>query len=221
MQVKAVIFDMDGVIFDTEKLSFRAWREAERKFDFVASEELLQKLMGASHFGVLDIYADYFGDYETGKMIYDWRHERIDQILEEEGLDLKDGVLEILEYLRGEHIPFALATSNRRANVDHFMQLADLCGVFEVMVTEEDIHNGKPDPEIYLKAADLLNVPIGECMVLEDSFKGVLGGAAAGALTVMVPDMVQPTPELRAKAYAVCASLLEVIPLIKKINQAV
>ncbi|MDK2982395.1 MAG: hypothetical protein PWQ55_2742 [Chloroflexota bacterium] len=220
MQVKAVIFDMDGVIFDTEKLSFRAWREAEQKFNFIASDELLQKLMGASHFGVLDIYAGYFGDYETGKTIYDWRHERIDQIMQEEGLDLKEGVMEILDFLRAERIPFALATSNRRANVDHFMQLADLRDVFQFIVSEEDIRNGKPDPEIYLKAAALLGIPIQECLVVEDSFKGVLGGAAAGALTVMVPDMVQPTPEVRAKAYKVCDSLLDVIPLIEQLNRA-
>ncbi len=219
MKINAVIFDMDGVIFDTESLARDSWLSVEQEFGIKVGQDFMIMLLGMSHTGILDVYADYFGDYELGCRIYNWRKTFMAEHIERDGVPIKPGVLEMFAYLKDAGLPMALATSSFRPIYERLFRVTGLENPFRMVVTGDMLKHSKPDPEIYLKAAEGLQVPIGECMVLEDSFNGVLGGAAAGAVTVMVPDMVQPTPEVRAKAYKVCASLLDVIPLLKKINQ--
>ena len=219
MKINAVIFDMDGVIFDTEKLAQESWRTVEKEFGVPVGEDFMTMLLGMSHTGILDVYAKYFGDYELGSRIYNWRKVFMTDSIEKNGVPVKPGVRELFAYLKEAGLPIALATSSYRPNVERLFRVTGLENPFSVVVTGDTLEHGKPDPEIFLRAAKGLNVPINECLIIEDSFNGVIAGSAAGAITVMVPDMVQPTPEVRAKAYAICGSLLEIIPLIKKINQ--
>ena len=219
MKINAVIFDMDGVIFDTEKLAQESWRTVEKEFGVPVGEDFMTMLLGMSHTGILDVYAKYFGDYELGSRIYNWRKVFMTDNIEKNGVPVKPGVRELFAYLNEAGLPMALATSSYRPNVERLFRVTGLENPFSVVVTGDTLEHSKPDPEIFLRAARGMNVPIQECMIIEDSFNGVIAGSAAGAITVMVPDMVQPTPEMRAKAYAVSGSLLEIIPLIKKINQ--
>jgi HAD superfamily hydrolase (TIGR01509 family) len=143
----------------------------------------------------------------------------MNESIEQNGVPVKQGVRELFAFLKKAGLPMALATSSYRPNYERLFRVTGLEDPFSVVITGDTLEHSKPDPEIFLRAARGLNVPIGECLIIEDSFNGVIAGSAAGALTVMVPDMVQPTPDVRAKAYAVCGSLLDIIPLIKKINQ--
>ncbi len=220
MKINAVIFDMDGVIFATEKLAQESWRLVEKEFGVPVGEDFMAMLLGMSHTGILDVYAKYFGDYELGSRIYNWRKAFMNDSIEQNGVPVKPGVRELFAYLKEEAgLPMALATSSYRPNVEHLFRVTGLENPFRMVVTGDTLEHSKPDPEIFLRAARGMNVPIQECMIIEDSYNGIIGGSAAGAVTVMVPDMVQPTPEMLAKAYAVCDSLLDIIPLIKKINQ--
>lgn len=219
MKINGVIFDMDGVIFDTEKLAEESWRTVEKEFGVPVGEDFMTMLLGMSHTGILDVYAKYFGDYELGSRIYNWRKVFMKERIEQNGVPVKQGVRELFAYLKEAGLPMALATSSYRPNYERLFRVTGLEDPFSVVITGDTLEHSKPDPEIFLRAARGLNVPIGECLIIEDSFNGVIAGSAAGALTVMVPDMVQPTPDVRAKAYAVCGSLLDIIPLIKKINQ--
>ena len=219
MKINAVIFDMDGVIFETEKLAKESWRLVAKEFGVPVGEDFMTMLLGMSHTGILDVYAKYFGDYELGCRIYDWRKAFMNNTIEQNGVPVKQGVLELFAYLKEAGLPMALATSSYRPNYERLFRVTGLENPFSTVVTGDMLEHSKPDPEIFLRAAQGMNVPIQECMIIEDSFNGIIGGSAAGAVTVMVPDMVQPTPEVRAKAFAVCDSLLDVIPLIKEINQ--
>ena len=219
MKINAVIFDMDGVIFETEKLAQESWRLVAKEFGVPVGDDFMTMLLGMSHTGILDVYAKYFGDYELGSRIYNWRKVFMNDSIEKNGVPVKPGVRELFAYLRETGLPMALATSSYRPNVERLFRVTALENPFSVVITGDTLEHSKPDPEIFLRAAQGLNVPINECLIIEDSYNGIIAGSAAGAVTVMVPDMVQPTPEIRARAFAVCDSLVDIIPLIQEINQ--
>jgi HAD superfamily hydrolase (TIGR01509 family) len=219
MKVGALIFDMDGVIFDTERVSNLSWKLAEKEFGIHASDEFLQSLLGINRKDAAPLYEKYLGDPALGDRIYEWRHHWIEEKYTREGVPIKKGVLEIFAYLKEKHIPSALATSSPRKTVDVYFAGAKLRNDFDVVITGDTLTNGKPHPEIYLKAAQALKMDIHACMVVEDSMWGVMGGIASGAMTVMVPDLVQPNPEFTEGLFAVKDSLLDVIDLIEELNQ--
>jgi HAD superfamily hydrolase (TIGR01509 family) len=219
MKVCAVIFDMDGVIFDTEKLSNLSWKIAGKHFGVEFSDEFLEKLLGINHKDALPIYFDYLGDTDLGERIFEWRHQWIENEFRRKGVPIKAGIREIFQYLHDHKIPTALATSSPRKYVDRNFSLSEIQPSFDAIITGDMLTNGKPHPEIYLKAAEALHVDIHQCMVIEDSTAGVMGGVASGAMTVMVPDMVQPTPEIMEKVFSVQKSLLNVIDLIERLNR--
>jgi HAD superfamily hydrolase (TIGR01509 family) len=194
MKINAVIFDMDGVIFDTEKLAQESWRLVEKEFGVPVGQDFMTMLLGMSHTGILDVYAKYFGDYELGSRIYNWRKVFMNDSIEQNGIPVKSGVLELFAYLKEAGLPMALATSSYRPNYERLFRVTGLENPFRVVVTGDTLAHSKPDPEIFLRAAEGLGVAIHECLVIEDSYNGVNAGSAAGAITVMVPDMVPPTP---------------------------
>ncbi len=219
MKIKAVVFDMDGLIFDTERISRETWKLAEKEFSFSCSEEFLSRLIGVSHQNIFEIYTDYFGNYDFGKSIYEWRHKKIVQIMETDGIGIKPGVPEIFDYLTTKGIPMALATSSDREKVDFSFRHANLRNPFKIIISGDMIKHSKPHPEIYLQAAKALNTSITECMVLEDSINGVLGANASGAVSVMIPDMIAPTKAIQESVFAIKKSLFDVIALIESINK--
>lgn len=219
MKVKAVIFDMDGVILDTESVSRYAWKMAEKEFGIPITDEFLESLIGINRQDAIPIFKRVLNDQETWERVLEWRHKLIWEKYDRESMPIKPGAREIFAYLREKGIPAALATSSTRAIVDDYLARAGFSGFFDAILTGDTLSNGKPHPEIYWKAAQALGKDIHECMVIEDSIRGVLGGAASGAITVMVPDMVQPDREVREKAFAVEKDLLAVMALIERLNQ--
>lgn len=218
MKISAVIFDMDGVIFDTERLSRYVWKLAEKEFHFTCDEDFFKRLTGVNHKNVLKIYADYFGDAARGQMIYDWRRAHTDRIIETDGIALKPGLVEILDYLEEHHIPIALATSSNASRVAFLFAHSPFQNPFKVMITGDMLQHSKPHPEIFQRAAAELGIPIQECMVIEDSPNGILAGYAAGAVTVMVPDQIVPAEEIIEKTFSTENSLFAVINLLERIN---
>ncbi len=219
MKVSAVIFDMDGVIFDTERVSSLSWKAAEKEFGISASDEFLESLLGINLQDAYPVFKQYLGDVDLGLRIYEWRRRWLNEHYAREGVPLKAGVREIFAYLQKNGIPGALATSSSRTIVENYFRWSKLECPFDVVMTGDTLANGKPHPEIFLKAAQALKVDIRECLVIEDSIRGVQGGIASGAMTVMVPDLVQPSPELAQSVFAVEESLLAVITLIEKLKR--
>ncbi|NMC46404.1 MAG: HAD family phosphatase [Chloroflexi bacterium] len=218
MKISAVIFDMDGVIFDTERISRQVWKLAEKEFNVKLDDEFFVEIMGVNHHHVFDIYTKFLGDYEFGKKVFEWRQGHIKKIIDTEGVAVKKGFSEIISYLNRENIHQAIATASYPDRVAYLFEKSGIKNPFTVIVTGDMIQHSKPDPEIYLHAAAELGIPIAECMIIEDSVNGIKGGIASGAMTVMVPDMVSPTEEIVREAFSIENSLLDVVDLIESNN---
>ena len=207
--IKAVIFDMDGLMLDTQRIATKAWRLAAAEYGINFSNELSLKLIGRNVQDTMTILKKELGDdfpiEECRKRATKLYFEDISQ----NGIPIKPGLLELIHFLKDKSIDIAVATSAPRSLTVHELRLANLISHFKVIVTGDDIQNGKPSPDIFLAAAKLLNIPPEKCIVLEDSFPGIRAAYAAKMIPIMVPDLVQADDETRSIAYTVVPSLYD------------
>lgn len=212
--VKAVIFDMDGVIFDSERATLYCWQEIAKRHGLENLEENYYKCIGVTREVTERITKDAYGEdfpYDAfakeASILY---HERYGG----GRMPLKEGVREILSYLSERKLPVAIASSTRELRVREHLRDAGLLSYFSVIVGGERVGRSKPAPDIFLLAAEELGADPSGCLVIEDSFNGIRAAHAAGMQPVMVPDMMQPDDEIAGKCVAVRKSLLEVIPFL-------
>lgn len=214
--IEALLFDMDGLLLDTERMQDKIWDKAKEHFHYDFNESFKKEMRGINIQASLKIYEKYFGknfDYQT---VLKWRREYFMEMAKNEGIPIKKGALELLRYARQKGIHCALATSTER---NRFMQYIpyleeNIFDFFDVIVDGSMVQHSKPDPEIFLLAANQLGVDIKNCMILEDSINGVKAGIASGAMTVMIPDLMQPTDEIKDKVYCILNDLSKVIDVI-------
>lgn len=206
--MQAVIFDMDGTLIDTERVSQAAWRRAAQDFRIEIPEHILHAFVGCSIPNAMNMIDDEFGDPAFTERLFNRRHEIFDATWEDE-LELKPGAAEAVAAVRERGLAVALATSSVRDRAITSMERLGLMELFDAAVFDEDIEHHKPAPDVYLVAADHLGVEPTRCVTVEDSFNGVRAGAAAGMRTIMVPDYNEPTPEIRALCAEVLTTLHE------------
>lgn len=206
--MQAVIFDMDGTLIDTERVSQAAWRRAAQDFRIEIPERILHAFVGCSIPNAMNMIDDEFGDPAFTERLFNRRHEIFDATWEDE-LELKPGAAEAVAAVRERGLAAALATSSVRDRAITSMERLGLMELFDAAVFDEDIEHHKPAPDVYLVAADHLGVEPTRCVAVEDSFNGVRSGAAAGMRTIMVPDYNEPTPEIRALCAEVLTTLHE------------
>ncbi len=217
--IKAVVFDMDGLMFDTEKIGIRTWN--------ILSEELgYPKLFNLIYtcFGTNDNFKrKYFAEVLGEDFPYDYFRKREFEVtgktLEEEGVPHKPGLVELLQYLKDNNIKRAVATSTPQNPALKHIKNAGVFDYFDVIITGDMTEKGKPEPDIYLKACEELGVDPKDAMGLEDSFNGIRAVFSAGMKAVMIPDMVQPDDEMMSKCFAIKESLSDVMSLIDEINK--
>ena len=213
--VKGVLFDMDGLMFDTERMSLEAWRFAGRQLGFAPRDEFLLALRGSMGDEARAKLQREFGpgfDYDRTRQV---RLTYADSWIEQHGMPVKPGLLPLLEELKARGIPAALATSTTRPTAWGYLTRAGVKDYFAASVCGGEVERPKPNPDVFLKAAGLLGLDPGTCMVLEDSPNGIAAAHAAGCIPVMVPDLTQPDPALRALCARVVPSLDQVIPLLE------
>lgn len=211
-QLRAVLFDMDGLMFDTERVSDEIWRDVANRNGFAMTSADVTLLRGRNYEGGRAALLARFG----AKFPYDAL--AADAIRElsarlERHIPLRPGLLALLNALRGMGCKMAVASSTDSGRVLRNLQRTGVREYFSAVIGGEAVTRSKPDPEIFLLAAKALETPPAACMVLEDSYNGVRAGAASGCFTVMVPDLDPPTPEMRTLADAILPSLDAVIPL--------
>lgn len=214
--MKAVIFDMDGVIFDSERATYLCWKKVAEDHGLERMDEVYRRCIGVTLEVTRQICLDAYGEdfpYEKfAKEASELYHERYDG----GRLPIKEGVREILSYLKENGIPTAIASSTRQNRVVSQLDEAGLLGFFDVVVGGESVSKSKPAPDIFLYAAEQLGIAPADCVVIEDSFNGIRAAHAAGMIPVMVPDMLEPDDEIRGKCETVCISLRDVLRLMQE-----
>ena len=214
--IEAVLFDMDGLMFDTERMYQKAWLQAGRQMGAPMEPEIVDRLRGRNREGCARVCREVFGeDFDFDAMRTACR-ALMARWIEEDGLPVKPGLYELLAELERRGIPAVLATSTTRDSAWGHLQRAKVDRYFLGAVCGDEVSHSKPDPEVFLKAAALAGRDPARCMVLEDSPAGVRAGAAAGCFTVMVPDLTAPDEELKKLADEILPGLRDVIPLLDR-----
>ena len=207
----AVIFDMDGLMLDTEPLAARAWGEAAAGLGVGFDLALAQAMIGRNFSDCSAMLrAHYAAPYPVDALLARW-HAAYDAIVEREGLALKPGVHELLDWLEANAIPRAVATSTRRERAVSKLARTALLPRFHEIVGGDEVALGKPAPDIYVEAARRLGANAPSCLVLEDSEPGVRAALAAGMLPIMVPDLHPPSRDLAALELIVLPTLHDVL----------
>ena len=217
--IKAVIFDMDGTLFDTEQLVLRGWRALVEKGSAPAVLlEYAPKWRGRNRSEIKEIIRSVVDEGVSVDALYEERNGIMRGILDREGVPLKPGVPQIFDQLQGMGLRLALATASSPESVSDYMERTGFGHYFERVITGSRVPNGKPAPDIFLLAARELGLEPSECAVVEDSPNGVRAGIAAGMKTVMVPDLDQPDASLLPQIWHLCGTLWELPPIIREEN---
>jgi len=214
--ITAILFDMDGLVLDTEKLYTRFWQEAANFFGYPMTKEQALGMRSLNRGAGLAKMQSYFGPAVDYDRIRGKRIELMDAFVEKEGVTLKPGIRELLAYLKKRGMKTAIATSSPLERTILYLTSVGLQNSFDELVSGYMVEKGKPEPDIYLYAANKLGVRPENCMVLEDSPAGILAAHRAGCLPVMIPDQDKPDKKTEALLYAQAESLSAVISLLEQ-----
>ena len=211
--MKGIIFDMDGVILDSETISDRTWRIAAKEKGLEINDRILNSCRGTNKNDSMAILKIHYGKVFDSAAFLERTSELFHQIEESEGIPLMHYAKEILEYLKSRYI-LALASSTRGVTVERQLRTAGVIDFFETRTTGDMVIHSKPDPEIYLMACKSVGLKPSECYAIEDSLNGIKSAYAAGLKPIMVIDKIQPTDEIRKMCVAVFDSVEELIEIL-------
>lgn len=211
MNYEAVVFDMDGVIFDSERAVMNCWLELAQKYDIKDIEKPYFACVGTTMTRTREIMLETYGEdfpYDEyareSSLMY---HEKYDG----GKLTMKPGVMELLSYLKGKGKKIALASSTRRETVTNQLRWAGIIDYFDVIICGDMVTKSKPAPDIFLKACQELGVSPEKTYAIEDSYNGIRAAHAGQLRPIMVPDLLEADDEMRGMAECVCDNLNEVI----------
>lgn len=214
--MKAVVFDMDGVLFDTERLCQESWLAVAEEYGLPDMDNIFPRCIGLnandSRKIVMEAYGENF-DYEGFRVkasAWFWNY------IEKKGLPVKPGAGELLAWLREQGRPVGLASSTRRSTVLNHLEQAGFRENFPVVITGDMVEHSKPQPDIYLMACRELGAEPRECYAIEDSPNGIRSAHRAGMRPLMVPDMIAPDQEMRELSERIFRDLKEVLEFLKK-----
>jgi len=190
----AVIFDMDGLVLDTETTYFAAWQQAAKAIGYTLSEPFCLSLSGLHYKEIeLKLMTLFESDFDLQAFNHlsgiFWREH-----VNAHGIKIKHGFTQLLKFIVQQQIPYCLATNSRAINAYECLELAGIKDVFSTIITRDDVQQGKPEPDIFLKAAEMLQAPISQCLVLEDSHAGIVAASRAGAFSVFIPPIFPVDP---------------------------
>lgn len=205
---------MDGVLFDTERLTQQTWLTVSREMGWPQVGEAYLEFVGQNRTDIFRKMVELFGQEFPKEAFMKVCSAYSQARMERDGVPVKPGVREILTFLKERGIPTALATSTGRPRTQRRLEMTGLAPYFSAAITGDQVVHSKPDPEIYLLACEALHTDPAHTLAIEDSRNGILSASRAGMPVIMVPDMIPPTPDLEALLLRRCSSLLEVRDLL-------
>lgn len=209
-KAEAVIFDMDGVLIDTERISFKSFQEVFKKYNYEMDEKFYLTMIGRNVKSIRTLIEKEYGTSFPFDEIYEQKVNLSRETISRDGVIIKKGVHELIDYLIKEDYKIAVATSTSRIRA---LQLLEEIGVKEkvnFVICGDQVENSKPDPEIFLKAAKGLGIEPEKCIVIEDSDAGITAAHAAKMMGINVPDMKVLDEETKKLAFKICESLIDV-----------
>jgi len=212
--LKAILFDMDGLMIDSERLARDAWLDTGRELSLPLTFEFFCSLTGLAVAGCQQRLNDSLGDPVLAAAALDRWRSRYRERIHDGGIPLKPGIIDILEWVKRQGLPCAVASSTQRSLLDSKLAQAGLAGYFAATVAGDEVACTKPAPDIYLAAAAALDVAPSECVALEDSPIGMRAALAAGIAVIQVPDLLEADEALAAQALAICPSLTDAINIL-------
>lgn len=205
-----VIFDMDGLMFDTERVFIEAWDYAGEMMGVGKAGYMVYKTLGMNSVASYEIWKEEFGNKYNQKDLSKYTKEFIEKYYRENKVPIKTGLYTLLEYLKKEKAKLAVASSSSRVVVEKNLDDAGVKDYFSVIICGDMIKKSKPEPDIYLKACEMLNENPKDCIALEDSKNGLLSAYRAGCKPIMVPDLWQPDEEILQIIKGKYSDLIEV-----------
>lgn len=217
--IDAIIFDMDGLMLDTERLAQRAWQQAGTDLGYDLPDEIYRQAIGRTAQATEEIFRGHFGVDSPFEKIYQRKQQYYHEAIEQGQIALKPGLLDLLDDIDQSPLRKAVATSTARPLALQKLRVTQLLPRFPQIVCGNEVANGKPAPDIFLAAAAKLDCAAGRCLVLEDSPAGIRAAHAAGMIPVHVPDLVAPAQEIHQLSYRVVDSLYDVRALLQELMQ--
>lgn len=216
MREKAVIFDMDGVIFDSERLVLDCWEKVGEKYHIPNIRESFIECIGTNKEKTREIIYSHYGKEFAYDEFSREASVLFHEYVKENGLPVKKGVRELLQYLASEAVPVGLASSTRLAVVEEELRQAEIYNHFQVVMGGDQLKRSKPEPDIYLMTCEKMKIQPEYAYAIEDSYNGIRSSYSAGMMPVMVPDILPATDEMREKSLIILDDLTEVLDYFRK-----
>lgn len=215
--IKAIIFDMDGLMIDSERVTFECYQERLKDMNLTMDEEFYKTLLGKPIKGIYQRFYDVYGnDFPIENVIQDV-HQLMAERFETEGVPVKKGLVELLHYLKDNNYKTIVATSSNRDRVDKILSQAKITEFFDDSICGDEVTKGKPNPEVFLKSCQKLGVNVDEAIVLEDSEAGIQASYDANIKVICIPDMKYPEKQYEEKTFKILKDLTEVTAYLKSL----
>ena len=216
MKITAVLFDNDGLLVDSERVTFEIWQDIFRRHGYDLTMDTYCQLIGMTEKNTAEFIYERVPGLDPYKDVFEEWDAQYEEIAPAGGVPLKRGAVELLDYCDEKGIRKAVASSNSLYWIETLLGANGIFHRMDAVSHSKLVQHGKPAPDLFLKAAELLGCEPGECVVLEDSENGLRAAHAAGMIPICIPDIKRPSAEVDALCSAVCADMNEVIEWLEK-----
>lgn len=216
-KIKGAIFDMDGLMLDTEKLLVRFWKEAAKEFGYNMTDENVFEIRSLSRKYSIPLLKGIFGEEFPFNEVRSRRITLMNDYIDKYGFEVKKGLFELLDYLKNNNYLIAVATATDRERAESYLKKIDAYKYFDAVICGDMVNNGKPEPDIYLTASGKLGLPAVECVAFEDSPNGIKSAHSAGCKVIMIPDLTQPDENIKSLLSGVYDSLDKAIEFFREV----